>query len=171
MQWYCQLLQSIQKVELSFTSFNAWHNKTKILRDNPCYTVQFSRILFHSSIVRQAAQKIVQCNRAFSFTNLDTYRFRIKLICTKYIVSLAISNTEKALLLHYGYQFVQTSLIVLVFHLRWPISKLRHKKCQKHRRYLRYLLSTGDARTLDLMSIIFGTGNINNYVLPFPHIN
>ena len=80
MQWYCQLLQSVQKVELSFTSFNAWRNKTKILRDNPCHTVQFSRILFHSSIVRQVAQKIVQCNRAFSFTNLDTCKFGITVI-------------------------------------------------------------------------------------------
>ena len=54
----------LRKVELSSTSCNASHNKK--LRDNPCYTVQFSSNLSRNAIARQFDEKIAQCNRAFT---------------------------------------------------------------------------------------------------------
>ena len=37
---------------------------SKKLRDNPCYTVQFSGNLSRNGIASQVAEKIAQCNRA-----------------------------------------------------------------------------------------------------------
>jgi len=59
---------ALRKVDLNSTScntvLNVVHQKT--LRDNPCYTLQFSRNLFCNGVARQVAEKIAQCNSTFT---------------------------------------------------------------------------------------------------------
>jgi len=51
-------------------SINVAHQKT--LRDNPCYTVQFSSSLFRNGVPRQVAEKIAQCSFSFVVINSKT---------------------------------------------------------------------------------------------------
>ena len=69
MQWCCQLLQSVAKSRAEFYFVQRFAQQ-KRLRDNPCYTVQFSSNLSRNGIARQVAEKIAQCNRALNYRTI-----------------------------------------------------------------------------------------------------
>ena len=66
---HCAMVLSIAAIrceKLSWVLLRATLCATKKLRDNPCYTVQFSSNLSRNGIARQVAEKIAQCNRALT---------------------------------------------------------------------------------------------------------
>ena len=74
MQWCCQLLQSVAKSRAEFYFVQRFAQQKK-LRDNPCYTVQFSSNLSRNGIARQVSEKIAQCNRALSEIDMVSSNF------------------------------------------------------------------------------------------------
>ena len=115
-QWCCQLLQSVAKSRAEFYFVQRFAQQKK-LRDNPCYTVQFSSNLSRNGIARQAAEKIAQCNRALTLETSALHPFAT--LRQEYTISTLVDPT-----IYLAYSWMQK----IIFFLNQDSSSV-YKEC------------------------------------------